>query len=127
VAPPVAHAVAWHEAVVAIPSPRPHAVPLAPPHRRRPPPRPPARITSPAHTAPAPRERAHVVRHRVATAKPAAPPARGTPVASLSHAADRVIEVVPGAIVRALAGLAGLVLLLVIRSWAMERRRATAL
>jgi ribonuclease P protein subunit RPR2 len=57
-------------------------------------------------------------------------PAKTTEPASLSsitRAADRVVEVIPGAVLLALAGLTGLVLLLVLRSWAMERRRAGAL
>jgi HD-GYP domain-containing protein (c-di-GMP phosphodiesterase class II) len=49
------------------------------------------------------------------------------PLSSITRAADRVVEVIPGAVLLALAGLTGLVLLLMVRSWAMERRRAGAL
>jgi ribonuclease P protein subunit RPR2 len=37
------------------------------------------------------------------------------------------VEVIPGAVVLALAGLGALVLLLIVRSWGMERRRSKAL
>jgi ribonuclease P protein subunit RPR2 len=46
---------------------------------------------------------------------------------SVAHAADSVVEVIPGAVVLALAGLGALVLLLVARSWLMDRRRVKAL
>jgi HD-GYP domain-containing protein (c-di-GMP phosphodiesterase class II) len=54
-------------------------------------------------------------------------PESSAPLAEISRAADRVVEVIPGAIILALAGLIGLVLVLIVRSWAMERRRAKAL
>jgi ribonuclease P protein subunit RPR2 len=46
---------------------------------------------------------------------------------SVTRAADRVVEVIPGAVVLLLAGLAALVLLLLVRSWLMDRRRVKAL
>ena len=49
------------------------------------------------------------------------------PLTSLSRAADRVIEVIPGSVVLALAGLIALVLLLILRSLAVERQRGKAL
>jgi hypothetical protein len=49
------------------------------------------------------------------------------PLTELSRAADRVVEVIPGALILALAGLSGLVLVLILRSWVMERRRGMAL
>jgi HD-GYP domain-containing protein (c-di-GMP phosphodiesterase class II) len=49
------------------------------------------------------------------------------PLTSISQAADHVVEVIPGTIVLALAGLTALVLLLILRSLAVERLRAKAL
>ena len=46
---------------------------------------------------------------------------------SVTRAADRVVEVIPGVLVLALAGLAALVVVLVVRSWLMDRRRVKAL
>jgi ribonuclease P protein subunit RPR2 len=65
----------------------------------------------------------------LATAGPAADPqpANRGALGSVAHAADSVVEVIPGAVVLALAGLAALVLLLVARSWLMDRRRVNAL
>jgi HD-GYP domain-containing protein (c-di-GMP phosphodiesterase class II) len=57
----------------------------------------------------------------------AAHPSASSGLSSITRAADRVVEVIPGAVVLALAGLAALVLLLIIRSWGMERRRSKAL
>ena len=45
----------------------------------------------------------------------------------LSRAAEDVVEVIPGAVLLAMTGLGGLVMLLVARSWVTERRRARAL
>jgi HD-GYP domain-containing protein (c-di-GMP phosphodiesterase class II) len=59
--------------------------------------------------------------------KPTATKADPAPLTSVSRAADRVIEVIPGAVILALAGLTALVLLLILRSLAVERRRAKAL
>ena len=59
--------------------------------------------------------------------KPAAATQHSAPLSSISRAADRVVEVIPGAVILALAGLAMLVLLLIVRSWTMERRRGKAL
>jgi HD-GYP domain-containing protein (c-di-GMP phosphodiesterase class II) len=59
--------------------------------------------------------------------KPTAKKADPAPLTSVSRAADRVIEVIPGAVILALAGLTALVLLLILRSLAVERRRAKAL
>jgi ribonuclease P protein subunit RPR2 len=64
-----------------------------------------------------------VAAHPAAAAKPSASSGLG----SITRAADRVVEVIPGAVVLALAGLGALVLLLIIRSWGMERRRSKAL
>jgi ribonuclease P protein subunit RPR2 len=49
------------------------------------------------------------------------------PLATISRAADHVVEVIPGTVVLALAGLATLSLLLIVRSLAAERRRRKAL
>jgi ribonuclease P protein subunit RPR2 len=49
------------------------------------------------------------------------------PLTSLSRAADHVIEVIPGALILALAGLTALVLVLILRSLAVERQRGKAL
>jgi len=49
------------------------------------------------------------------------------PLTSLSRAADRVIEVIPGSVVLALGGLVALVLLLIMRSLTVERQRGKAL
>src|SRR4051812_8814314 len=81
-------------------------------------------------SAAAAQARAHRVAARAhASAKAAAhtPAQDKAPLASISRAADRVIEVIPGAVVLALAGLVALVFLLILRSWSMERRRSMAL
>ena len=49
------------------------------------------------------------------------------PLATISRAADHVVEVIPGTVVLALAGLATLSLLLIVRSLAAEIRRRKAL
>lgn len=46
---------------------------------------------------------------------------------AITRAAEEVVEVIPGAVLLTLTGLGGLVLLLVLRSWAFERRRTRAL
>jgi ribonuclease P protein subunit RPR2 len=85
-------------------------------------------ISEPSRTrsAAAARPRTHT-----AAVKPVASvrkqPEQSAPLTSISHAADRVIEVIPGAVILALGGLVGLVLLLMLRSWAMERQRGKAL
>jgi ribonuclease P protein subunit RPR2 len=56
-----------------------------------------------------------------------AQPSASSGLGSITRAADRVVEVIPGAVVLALAGLGALVLLLIVRSWGMERRRSKAL
>jgi HD-GYP domain-containing protein (c-di-GMP phosphodiesterase class II) len=73
--------------------------------------------------------RARAERRRSAAIPAAAEPAEDerSSLGSITHAADAVVEVIPGTVVLALAGLSGLVLLLVARSWAMERRRTAAL
>ncbi|MFL5840779.1 MAG: HD-GYP domain-containing protein [Thermoleophilaceae bacterium] len=60
---------------------------------------------------------------------PAAQPEATDPGAlqSVAQAADSVVEVIPGAVLLALAGLGALVLLLVARSWLMDRGRVKAL
>jgi len=50
-----------------------------------------------------------------------------TGFATINRAADRVIQVIPGVLLLALAGLTALVLVLIVRSWLMERRRTRAL
>jgi HD-GYP domain-containing protein (c-di-GMP phosphodiesterase class II) len=62
----------------------------------------------------------------IARVKPT-PASHRAPLASLSRAADQVVEVIPGALILALAGLSALVFLLIVRSWTTERRRAQAL
>jgi ribonuclease P protein subunit RPR2 len=49
------------------------------------------------------------------------------PLTSLSRTADHVIEVIPGTVILALAGLTALVLILILRSLAVERQRGKAL
>jgi ribonuclease P protein subunit RPR2 len=63
------------------------------------------------------------------TPRPAADakPSASSGLGSITRAADRVVEVIPGAVVLALAGLGALVLLLIVRSWGIERRRSKAL
>jgi HD-GYP domain-containing protein (c-di-GMP phosphodiesterase class II) len=60
-------------------------------------------------------------------AKPAHVKTHAAPLASISSAADRVIEVIPGAVMLALTGMTALVFLLIVRLWATERRRRKAL
>ena len=48
-------------------------------------------------------------------------------IGQIENAADAVVEVIPGTIVLALAGMSALVLMLIFRSWLMERRRSAAL
>jgi ribonuclease P protein subunit RPR2 len=50
-----------------------------------------------------------------------------TPLTTISRAADRVIEVIPGSVILGMAGLATMVLLLIMRSLAVERQRGKAL
>ena len=74
-------------------------------------------------------DRAHARHHGgapIARVKPKQASHRA-PLASLSHAADQVVEVIPGALLLALAALSALVLLLIVRSWTTDRRRAQAL
>jgi ribonuclease P protein subunit RPR2 len=59
--------------------------------------------------------------------RPKTKEAHAAPLTSFSHAADRVIQVIPGALILALAGMTALVLLLIMRSLAVERRRGKAL
>ncbi|MEA2482332.1 MAG: hypothetical protein QOC55_279, partial [Thermoleophilaceae bacterium] len=77
------------------------------------------------HTRSAPRT---AVRHTPAQkAGSRAKRAKPAPFTAISRAAARVVEVIPGALVLALAGLAALVLVLILRSWVTERRRGRAL
>jgi len=48
-------------------------------------------------------------------------------LATISQAADRVVQVIPGAVILALASMATLVILLILRSLAVERQRGKAL
>jgi ribonuclease P protein subunit RPR2 len=50
-----------------------------------------------------------------------------TGIGPINRVADRVIEVIPGALLLALVGLVALVIVLILRSWLMERRRGRAL
>jgi ribonuclease P protein subunit RPR2 len=50
-----------------------------------------------------------------------------TGLARITQAADNVVEVIPGALVLALAGLVAMIGVLIVRSWLMERRRGRAL
>jgi len=70
--------------------------------------------------------KAAAARHRAVVAK-AKQKSDSAPLTSISRAADRVVEVIPGAVILALGALAGLVLLLLIRSINQERRRSKAL
>jgi ribonuclease P protein subunit RPR2 len=74
------------------------------------------------------------VKNAAAATKPATPKAKAKPaskdeppLASISQAADHVVEVIPGAVVLALAGLVCLVMMLILRSLTVERQRAKAL
>jgi ribonuclease P protein subunit RPR2 len=49
------------------------------------------------------------------------------PIATISRAADHVVEVIPGVVVLALAGMAGLVMMLILRALTVERARGKAL
>jgi HD-GYP domain-containing protein (c-di-GMP phosphodiesterase class II) len=88
----------------------------------------PGRPTTPAATTSAtPRSAARRggTPRPAAAKRPSAKPVTG--LGSIDRVADRVIEVVPGVLILALVVLTGLVLVLVVRSWLMERRRAAAL
>jgi HD-GYP domain-containing protein (c-di-GMP phosphodiesterase class II) len=65
--------------------------------------------------------------HRAATTAKEKAKDDPAPLTSLTRTADHVIEVIPGAVVLALAGLTALVLILILRSLAVERRRGKAL
>jgi HD-GYP domain-containing protein (c-di-GMP phosphodiesterase class II) len=71
--------------------------------------------------------RAAASHHRTAKLLEAKQVKSDAPLATISRAADRVVEVIPGAVVLALAGLATLVLMLIVRTLTMERRRSKAL
>jgi ribonuclease P protein subunit RPR2 len=60
-----------------------------------------------------------------AKAKPKA--ADNAPLTEISRAADHVVEVIPGAVILGMAGLATMVLMLILRSLAVERQRGKAL
>jgi HD-GYP domain-containing protein (c-di-GMP phosphodiesterase class II) len=64
---------------------------------------------------------------RKAAAKAEADRDDDAPLATISRAADRVIEVIPGAVILGMAALATMVLLLILRSLAVERQRGRAL
>ena len=49
------------------------------------------------------------------------------PLTSISRTADAVVEVIPGTVILALAGLAALVIVLILRSLAVERARGKAI
>jgi ribonuclease P protein subunit RPR2 len=49
------------------------------------------------------------------------------PLTSISRTADAVVEVIPGTVILALAGLAALVIVLILRSLAVERQRGKAI
>jgi HD-GYP domain-containing protein (c-di-GMP phosphodiesterase class II) len=88
----------------------------------------PAATVSPPAATPASRAARQRARHKAAVAaKHKHKEAPVTGFASINRAADRVIEVIPGVVVLALAGLIALVLVLMLRSYMMERRRAAAL
>jgi HD-GYP domain-containing protein (c-di-GMP phosphodiesterase class II) len=66
--------------------------------------------------------------HRASVAKvKAKKTVSAAPLATISRAADQVVQVIPGALILALAGLSALVILLMIRSVSIERRRSKAL
>ena len=77
------------------------------------------------------REAKEAARKKRAKAAAATPPGeddeKSGGLVRFSRAAENVVEVIPGAVLLAMTGLAGLVMLLVFRSWFMERRRARAL
>ena len=62
-----------------------------------------------------------------ANPKPAKASKDEAPLASISQAADHVVEVIPGVVVLALAGMAGLVMMLIMRALTVERQRGKAL
>jgi ribonuclease P protein subunit RPR2 len=77
--------------------------------------------------------RANTTAAKSAAAAPQAHETKGdktndpAPLTSLSRTADHVIEVIPGTVILALAGLTALVLILILRSLAVERQRGKAL
>jgi ribonuclease P protein subunit RPR2 len=64
---------------------------------------------------------------RDAKPEPKAKKTDDPPLATISQAADHVIEVIPGTVILGMAGLATMVLLLILRSLTVERQRAKAL
>jgi HD-GYP domain-containing protein (c-di-GMP phosphodiesterase class II) len=106
-----------HSRSTALPNASHHATPAyrAPSHRS----------TLPATASP----RARAARHhgKLAHAKPEPTTTVAAPLLTIARDADRVIQVIPGVVVLALVVLTALVFLLILRSLAMERRRAKAL
>lgn len=72
------------------------------------------------------RKRAAAKKKNVPAVDVKAEPER-TGLARITQAADNVVEVIPGALVLALAGLVAMIGVLIVRSWLMERRRGRAL
>jgi HD-GYP domain-containing protein (c-di-GMP phosphodiesterase class II) len=67
--------------------------------------------------------------HQTVSSKPKPANAKDdkAPLATISQAADHVVEVIPGSVVLALAGLVCLVMMLILRSLTVERQRGKAL
>jgi HD-GYP domain-containing protein (c-di-GMP phosphodiesterase class II) len=85
-----------------------------------------APYTAPGQT-PVTHAKAKIIAAGTAKAKRKPAHVDGTPLTTISQAADHVVEVIPGAVVLALAGLVGLVMMLIGRSLAVERQRGKAL
>jgi ribonuclease P protein subunit RPR2 len=84
-----------------------------------------APYTAPGQT-PVTHAKAKIIAAGTAKAK-RKPAADHAPLTTISQAADHVVEVIPGVVVLALAGLVGLVMMLIARSLAVERQRGKAL
>jgi ribonuclease P protein subunit RPR2 len=101
---------------------RVHRRASSPPERNRRAAAPTAAPSPAGATEPAPVARTGHVQPRSGSARLVATN-HEAPLASISRAADHVVEVIPGTVVLALAGLVTLVLLLIVRALSAERRQ----
>jgi ribonuclease P protein subunit RPR2 len=86
-----------------------------------------APYTAPGQTPVAHAKKAAAAPAKASKPKPAAAKDDDAPLASISQAADHVVEVIPGVVILALAGLIGLIMMLILRSLMVERQRGKAL
>jgi HD-GYP domain-containing protein (c-di-GMP phosphodiesterase class II) len=86
-----------------------------------------APLSAPGHARAAAAKRQAAARKAAAAKKAKEKAGDSAPLTSISQAADRVIEVIPGTVVLALAGLIVLVFMLILRSLTVERQRGKAL